>query len=165
MTESWDAIVIGGGLAGGAASITLAKAGRRILLLEKETQPHHKICGEFISFEAQYYLDRLGIDIDALGAVPINQIELVQRSRSIAAPLPFLGKSLSRRTLDEALLQEAKRCGVVVQRGAYVTDVKQADGLVQVFVGDTSYQARVAFHATGKRDLKPFPRGGGVYRF
>jgi flavin-dependent dehydrogenase len=61
--KSWDAIIIGGGLAGSAAAIELARAGKKVLLLEKEGQAHHKVCGEFISCEAEYYLSALGFDL------------------------------------------------------------------------------------------------------
>jgi len=45
-------LVVGGGLAGAMAGLRLARAGRSVVLLEKEPGAHHKVCGEFLSPEA-----------------------------------------------------------------------------------------------------------------
>ena len=65
-------LVIGGGLAGAGLAVTLASAGRAVTLVERETQPHHKVCGEFVSAEAMLYLRDLGLDLESLGAVRID---------------------------------------------------------------------------------------------
>ena len=77
---SWDVAVIGGGLAGAAAACDLAEAGRRVVLLERERGPHHKVCGEFWSVEAQGQLDLLagcGRLLPSLGAAPIEHVRIV----------------------------------------------------------------------------------------
>ncbi len=61
-------IVIGGGLAGAAFALELARNGRPALLLESSREPHHKVCGEFLSAEAQALLVYLGLDVAAMGA-------------------------------------------------------------------------------------------------
>ena len=55
-----DALVLGGGLAGSGAAILLARAGRSVSLIERETGPHHNVCGEFLSIEARDHLEALG---------------------------------------------------------------------------------------------------------
>jgi len=79
-----EAVIVGGGLAGGAAAIQLARASHGVHLLERECEPVDKICGEFLSIEAQRALDRLGIDLDRLGASRIGTLLcekiLVERS-------------------------------------------------------------------------------------
>jgi flavin-dependent dehydrogenase len=47
----YDAIIIGAGLAGCSAAIQLADRGHKILLLEQQRYPAHKLCGEFLSIE------------------------------------------------------------------------------------------------------------------
>jgi len=49
---TYDAAIIGGGLAGLALSIQLSKKGYRVILFEKEQYPFHKVCGEYISMES-----------------------------------------------------------------------------------------------------------------
>lgn len=158
----WDAIVIGGGLAGSAAAIQLARAGRKVILMEKEMHAHHKVCGEFLSYEAQHYLDVLGIDYAALGAVPINEFQLIYASDSVTTALPFQGISLSRLVLDEALLQKAADSGVTVMRGVTVSEATPTETGWLVRANDTSYASDVVLLATGKRDLRSSPRGKGA---
>ena len=84
-----DALVAGGGLAGAAVAIDLARAGRRVVLIEREPGPHDKVCGEFLSYEACHYLERLQISPAALGAVQLHSVRLVQGHRPVTAKLPF----------------------------------------------------------------------------
>jgi menaquinone-9 beta-reductase len=87
--KRWDAVVVGGGLAGSAAALRLAKHGRNVLLLEKEATARDKVCGEFISSEAQHYLREFGLDLTKLGSVPIANIRLIRGQKFASAKLPF----------------------------------------------------------------------------
>jgi len=49
--HTYDVGITGGGLAGLALSIQLAKAAHKVVLFEKEQYPFHKVCGEYISRE------------------------------------------------------------------------------------------------------------------
>lgn len=157
----WNALVIGGGLAGSAAAIQLAKAGKSVILFEKEKSAHHKVCGEFLSYEAQYFLHELGVDIVALGAVPIEMMQLTKGRHTITTALPFQGMSLSRFVLDEALLQHAIEQGVQVNRGAAVTALTHAGDAWQAVAAQHTYLAECVFLATGKHDLRALPRDAG----
>ncbi len=140
-------VIVGGGLAGAAAATLLARAGTAPLLLERTNAPHDKICGEFLSGEAVAALAALGLDVRALGAVPITRVEFRAGTRSAAVRLPFPALSLSRRVLDWALLGVAERAGVSVQRGQRVRGLYELDGPVLL--------------ATGKHDLHALPRSPG----
>ena len=65
-------LVVGGGPAGAACAIELARNGRPVTVLEKTRAAHHKVCGEFLSIEAQALLAYLGLDIRALGATDVQ---------------------------------------------------------------------------------------------
>lgn len=118
-----DVLIAGGGLAGSAAATLLARDGRSVRLLERNTGPKDKMCGEFLSIEAQHHLAALGIDLAAMGAMPVGRIRLVSRGQTVEADLPFIAQGISRRRLDEALLTLAIAAGAEVERGARVMEV------------------------------------------
>ncbi|HEX8713171.1 MAG TPA: FAD-dependent oxidoreductase [Terracidiphilus sp.] len=155
-----EVFVIGGGVAGCAAAIALSRKGRSVTLIERELTPRHKVCGEFLSGEALEDLQALGIDVTALGAVPIDYVRLAAARRAAEAQLPFPAASLTRKTLDTALLSEAMAVGVRVERGRSVQGLSRtASGMWQATLDDgTVFEASTAFLATGKHDLRGHAR-------
>jgi flavin-dependent dehydrogenase len=153
--------IAGGGPAGSAAGILLARAGKRVVLYEKESTAHHKVCGEYLSAEAQYYLRILGIDPVALGAVPITHMELSYANRYIQCPLPTNGASLSRKEMDEALLYLAAAEGVDVRRGIRVSNPHYDYGQWHVSTAQEDANAPALILATGKHDIGALPRYKG----
>jgi flavin-dependent dehydrogenase len=151
-----EVLVLGGGVAGCAASIALARKGRSVTLIEREPTPRHKVCGEFLSGEALEDLHGLGIDAASLGAVPIDYVRLASTRRAAEAPLPFPAASLTRRALDSALIAEAVTAGVHVERGRSVQSLSRATGnLWRATLDDgATYEAPTVFLATGKHDLR-----------
>jgi flavin-dependent dehydrogenase len=147
-------LIIGGGLAGGAAATRLARAGHAVTVIERETGPHEKVCGEFLSVEACHDLDRLGLAPQTLGGVAIDTVRVHDRRHSVEAPLPFVAQSLGRAQLDEALLQAAAAAGATIVRGVRVTGISGAT----VHASDQPRQAEHILLATGKHDLRGLPR-------
>jgi menaquinone-9 beta-reductase len=162
MTATAPALIIGGGVAGAAAAIEIARMGRPVTLVERQQGPHHKVCGEFISGEAALYLSDLGIDLAALGAVRINEVRLCADERVVTARLPFPAFSLSRHALDEALLRQASAAGADVMRGSGVQSVRWHDGRWTIVRDDGHILvARDVFLANGKHDLRGWKRPPG----
>jgi flavin-dependent dehydrogenase len=155
-----EALIVGGGVAGCATAIALARAGRSVTLLEREPSPRHKVCGEFLSGEALEDLHALQIDVASLGAVPIDIVRLAAAKRAAEAPLPFPAASLTRKTLDTALLAAARDAGVRVECGRSVQSLVRVPGdLWQATLNDgTAYEAATAFLASGKHDLRGHKR-------
>jgi len=156
-------LIIGGGLAGTAAAITLARARRSVTLIEREPLPVHKVCGEFLSTEALTDLRTLGVDVNDLGAVPITRVRLASHSSAHAAPLPFTAMSLTRRNLDTVMLRTAELSGVNVLRGRSVErHAHTPQGwTAQLRDGDTLTTQHLMV-ATGKHDLRGEPRPEGT---
>lgn len=158
-----DIAVIGGGLAGASAAARLASAGREVVLFERETAPHDKVCGEFVSYEAAHYLKELGVDLPGLGAERIVGTRIAIKGRIVSTPLPFPAFSLSRRVLDEAVLRRAEARGVQIMRGVRVVDLDgKPDAWTIRLADDSCLVARHVFLATGKHDLRGWRRPGGL---
>lgn len=158
-----DAVIVGGGLAGAATATRLARAGREVVVLERDEGPEDKVCGEFLSREAGLYLTSLGIDLRALGAVPIEAVRLADRATLSVVKLPFPAFSLSRRVLDEALLARAAAAGATIRRGARALELATAAAGYRARLEDGAIiEARAAFLATGKHDLRGWKRPAGL---
>lgn len=164
MSDFLENVVIGGGLAGSMVATRLATTGCEVVLFEKRREPHHKVCGEFLSAEAVEYLQQIEIDPRDFGAHPIQLLRLHSGAKSVETPLPFVALSLSRFTLDEALLERAESAGCRVQRGVFVEKLsRQTDGFTIDLRGGETIHAKHVFLATGKHDLPEQPRGGGSH--
>ena len=148
--------IAGGGVAGAAVAAHLAQAGRRVAVFERTTGPHDKLCGEFISIEAQEMLHELGVDI--LDAAPIERLRLCAGRSAAEAPLPFRGASLSRRLLDERLLARATRAGAEIRRGLAVRAIA-SDALL--LADGTRVAGEAIVLASGKHDLRGAARPAG----
>lgn len=161
---SAEIAIIGGGPAGSVLATRLARAGRDVVLLERQRGQHHKVCGEFISGEAAEDLASLGLDLLSLGAVPIGRARLAARAGAAEACLPFAAFSLSRRRLDEALLQMAAQAGAELRRGARVMDVSQAERGWRLSMAEAAdIDAAHVVLAVGKHDLKDRKRPPGLH--
>ncbi len=150
-----ETIIVGGGPAGAAAAIRLAAAGREALLIERHAEPHHKVCGEFLSIETQDIFRRLGVDLGAQGAVPIDSVSIHAGKGKASASLPFRALSLSRRRFDAALLDRAQQAGAELERGVAVQAVTRENDSWSVRCDDgANLQARHLIVATGKHGLR-----------
>jgi flavin-dependent dehydrogenase len=147
------ALIVGGGPAGSAAAIALARAGVEAELIERTQGPHDTVCGGFLGWDALAALARLGLDPAALGARPIGRLRLVSAKRSLEVALPRLAAGLSRRTLDEALLRVAGEAGARVGRGRAVRAADPQARRIRLD-DEEEVEADALVLATGKHELR-----------
>lgn len=126
-----DVAILGGGPAGSALAALLSRAGRRPVLLERDRFPRRKVCGEFLSMEAQGLLARIGCldSMRALGPADIERARFFTPAGHAAEfPLGATAWGLSRWAFDAVLFRHAQSCGVAAFEGANVIALKAAGG-------------------------------------
>ncbi len=154
-----EVAVIGAGPAGCAAAIALSRAGRRVLLLERSAEARESVCGEFLGPDAAAALARLGLDLSALGAVPLCRLRVAARARDAAVALPFPAWGLPRRLLDGALREAAAAAGAEI-RCASVLGAEASGSSWRLRLGEGEASAGRVVLATGKHALRGHPRRG-----
>lgn len=144
----FEVCIIGAGPAGSAAAITAARSGLHVLLLDKDTFPRHKVCGEFISFESVGLLRAL-LDEEVDG-LTIDSVRLFRNGKVKHGALPHSALSLSRFELDHRLLRAAQQAGAQALTGVRIKKVvRRPDGFAIASTDDT-YHARHVINAAGR---------------
>jgi flavin-dependent dehydrogenase len=158
----YDLIVAGAGPAGCACAITAARAGARVLLLEKDLFPRHKVCGEFVSPESLDLLRSL-LDKELFSEQPkIAQARIFLDGKCVSMKVTPAARSIPRFDLDAALLNSACAHGVDVQEQTAVREVQYAGGLFQVGTTVATFRARAVVNATGRwSQLSQLKAGAG----
>jgi len=151
-----DVVVVGAGPAGAAAAITLAQAGRDVVVVDRARFPRDKTCGDGLTAGALRLLDGLGLDPSSVASW-LGVDDVVVRSPSgytARFPLPRDRGSFAvvarRADLDSALLDVARAAGAKVLDGHACTGATLHDDRVTVDVaGVGPVQARYAIGADG----------------
>lgn len=151
------ALIVGGGPAGAALALHLARAGLPHLLLERSVETGDALCGGFLSGRTLAMLARMGIAADALNPAPVTRLRLLTRERVVEAPLPFPARAVSRRRLDTLMLDAAAHAGAAIERG---TGVRAVTGNVARLDDGRELAADAIFLATGKHELRGLSRPG-----
>src|SRR5437870_5273747 len=119
----YDVVVVGAGPTGAATAIHLARAGRRVVLFEKDGQPGRKACGEGLFASGAAELIGLGLDLGAVGAWPLPSIRFHANGRTVAAPLAGGATAVRRERLAPAFWAAAVQAGVELRAGCAVRSV------------------------------------------
>ena len=145
----YDLIVVGGGPAGSACAITAARAGARVLLLEKDKFPRHKVCGEFVSPESLQLLEWLLGKRCFPDKPQIAHARVFSGRKTISLPIDPAAQSIARFELDAALFHAVQSAGAQVLEEITVREV-QGGNLFSVKTADKSFSTRAVVNATGR---------------
>jgi flavin-dependent dehydrogenase len=133
MTLARDVVVLGGGPAGLATAIALARRGRSVVVLER-TKYDKPRAGETFGGDLRPLLEEIGVDdFGSIDPVPFRGVqsawggaELAERA-SIFHPFGD-GWHVDRARFDRLLARTAERAGVAVMQGAGACELERAEG-------------------------------------
>lgn len=155
----YDTIVVGGGPAGATAALTLAKAGARVLLLERRRLPRYKACGGCLSRRVERLLP---FDLGELNEEQITNLTFTWRGRNpveatFSEPVAYM---VWRDKFDQALCGRAVDAGAELQDGQAVRAVRESANCVEVDLDGRTATADFLVGADGAcgvvaRDLFP----------
>jgi menaquinone-9 beta-reductase len=148
----YDVAIVGGGLGGLTLSIQLVKQGYKVLLLEKESYPFHKVCGEYIAMESYDFLEDCGIPLSQMNLPRLERLLLsAPNGNHLYHPLKPGGFGISRFTLDHLLAVEAQKCGVQLLSNCRVDEVNFEANHFSLHTQSGKFTADYAFGAYGKK--------------
>jgi flavin-dependent dehydrogenase len=145
----YDLIVAGAGPAGSACAITAARAGARVLLLEKDRFPRHKVCGEFVSSESLELLRGLLGEKKLSPHTHVGSARLFVDSKCLSLPVSPPAQSIPRYDLDLALFQAAQRAGATTREGITIHEVQKKEAFL-VITSEHSFTAKALVNTTGR---------------
>ena len=150
-----DVLIVGGGPAGAAAAITLRRAGRSVLVVDKAVFPRDKCCGDGLTTLALRELEPLGLlprHVPNWRTVDAAWLRSPS-GREVCLPMPAGGifaATTPRRELDAALLRLAFDAGAEVREGHALVAIAQHGDHVEASVqGLGTVRARYLVAADG----------------
>jgi flavin-dependent dehydrogenase len=159
MPETTDVLILGGGPAGAAAAIVLARAGVRCTVLEARPAPAWKI-GETLAPEARQILVALGVEekFATDGHLPSpGNVSLWGEGGPAEKNFTFnphgSAWQLDRARFEATLLAAAEAAGARMGRGLAVQSIRRAadsNGGWEVATGGKFFRARWLVDATGR---------------
>lgn len=167
MSDLYDALIVGAGPGGATTAAFLARAGRRVLLVDKAPAfPRDKVCGDALSGKAVDVMRRLSLvaPVEAAPSLPCRGITFsgpkgaevtIPFSKDPATPTP--GYVIAREDFDGLVVDAAREAGAEIWTGAAVTGLLRADGASGPVVGarvrrggvEEDVRARVVIGADG----------------
>ena len=126
-----DVLIVGAGPAGCAAAITLAQAGREVLLIDQHHFPRDKTCGDGLIPDSMQALEQLGVLADIREHALAVKGVACQGPKGQTLIVPAELAVLPRTTLDHLLVKRAQAVGATFNSGLkFVKPLKDAAGRV-----------------------------------
>ena len=151
MTETTDVAIVGGGPAGTALAIHLARAGIQATVFERRERPEWHACGVFSSPLTRRRLASLGFSIAEIARLnrPISALNL-ETTQGAACRIEYANGhacGFDRVALDTALLDAASAAGAAVRTATVVRSVGlpvDRTGMAMLTVSSTHAEADAA---------------------
>lgn len=164
--EDSDIIVVGAGPAGAATAAHAARAGLRVILIDRQTFPRDKVCGDFVGPVAILELEKIGVasrsgfrngNIIENAALYLDGQHLITSAIPRIPGVPSYGRVIPRMTLDNWIVEAADAAGARVLQGYRVNQFDVDPDGVNIQVGGPGgtrvLRARVVVGADGSSSL------------
>lgn len=145
----FDVIVVGARCAGAATAMLLARAGHKVLLLDRADFPSDTLSSHYIHQPGLAHLHRWGLleDVLATGCPTLTHLSFQLPGARLAGPAPAFGAIAGvcaprRHILDHLLIQAAVRAGAEFRPHTTVLDLHRLDGVVAGVVHGTRHGTR-----------------------
>jgi geranylgeranyl reductase family protein len=145
--------VVGSGPAGSVSALSLAREGVRVVVIEKESLPRHKICGG-------------GVVRRALALLPVDVSDAIEKEcysaevNLVSPPLHFTSKRdepmvsmTMRENFDFLLVSAAKEAGVEVRERCQVQDVMNHADKIELVTSKGPLFSQFVVAADGTRSI------------
>jgi menaquinone-9 beta-reductase len=148
---TYDCAITGGGMAGLCLSILLAKAGKKVILLEKEVYPFHKVSGGYFSNEGIAFLASLGVDLTSRNLPAVERMIMsAPDGQHINVALDVGGVGIARYDIDNELYHVALNAGVEIRTGIKVRSIQFENNCFRISSDHEEILARTAAGAFGR---------------
>ena len=173
-----DVLIVGGGPSGSVCAYYLAKAGKKVILIDSANFPRDKICGDFVSPIGLNELKKIGIwEFDGFektnlifgATVFINGKPLISKSLPNIKGLTNYGRVIPRVILDNWIVEAARKQGAEIvtpcklkhysvnENGVAITceqDGNEQHFIAKMLIGADGSNSKVARILNGNK-LKP----------
>jgi geranylgeranyl reductase family protein len=149
--DIWDVAIAGAGPAGATAAIHLASRGHRVLLIDKESFPRDKVCGDGLIADSIRCLKRAGLYDEVLRLGYETSIGTVFSPSRIEFDVPGQFLTLKRFVLDNLIVQKAVSRGARLLKAKVARAAVNSDGTMAFEIAGSTdpVRAKIALLATG----------------